>query len=1031
MKILGKKINLLFYCFLMLLINFIFFNTTEVMAATYYISASGGSDSNPGTSSLPWSTFLYSFSRMSGGDSLIVKNGSYNQSLKNPPSGSVGFPTIVKAENNFQAVIDGNGLSDTALQIDNGRHDIIIEGLEFLGGNISGESSVGTIGSSSGGSSIEIPGVDGVTNVQLLRNIFVGREMAELNNYSSTLVISISKNILLEENMVYGKAHKYSIHDFKSDGIILRRNIIRQDPDTLPTGSGQPSGGITLYDTSNSIIENNIIIDAIYNSTTDKASFYIPAHYIGCNNNKILGNISLDNTDFSFKLDAGGDYNSSAIQKGWSCDNGLFENNVAWTYDTNAIGIGIAQADFGPFSKNVTLNHNTIGGQFRRAINLYRDIIGTQIKNSLFLNNGVGINCSSFSYSIPLSNLMYNVTGGFLGGTCTYNQTNVTNNNPLLKYILRVEAGSLAKGVGEGGSDIGATIEKRYNNGVLTSSNLWPFPNEDIIKQKMCIESGVTRGWCGTSKTLTQYIWEYLGNTCPVGYCTASTNNAPSPIINISSISSFVVNFDGSSSFDSDGDTFTYNWNFGDGNISNQISPSHTYSSAGTYTVTLLLDDGTDTDYTTTLVTVPVITDVTPPVGSVIINGGSGYTNNGTVNLTISASDASGVSEMKISNSNNFASAIAETFNTLKSWTLSVTDGLKTVYIWFKDTIGNWNNTSYTDTIILDTINPTISTIVNSAVTSSTANITLTTSESSVSYIKYGLTSSYGSQTLNAGPSTNFNINLNSLLPFTTYHYQIVVTDLAGNITQSADRTLTTIAVSPFPLNDKQINICAGSVKSCTSVVGNPLCSPSNISACWSNDYTTIADYEEIETTCDGKDNDCDGFIDEPAACTTPPPPVCGNHIVEVGEVCDGEVGVSTPCKIISPGRCNNTPKPGTKDCKADCSGWEVCALSSNIHVLDFNTSLSPGFLTHCNEEFYIQWFMNSGSCCEITSCEISTCGSGSTHSIIMPPTFPQQDGLPYGGIPNLCVIGYDSISDRYRPTVSDTIMKYRCWADW
>jgi len=58
---------------------------------------------------------------------------------------------------------------------------------------------------------------------------------------------------------------------------------------------------------------------------------------------------------------------------------------------------------------------------------------------------------------------------------------------------------------------------------------------------------------------------------------------------------------------------------------------------------------------------------------------------------------------MKISNTNDFSSAVVETYNTVKSWALSAGDGLKTVYAWFKDTIGNWNTAPYSDTISLET----------------------------------------------------------------------------------------------------------------------------------------------------------------------------------------------------------------------------------------------------------------------------------------------------------------------------------------
>lgn len=48
-----------------------------------------------------------------------------------------------------------------------------------------------------------------------------------------------------------------------------------------------------------------------------------------------------------------------------------------------------------------------------------------------------------------------------------------------------------------------------------------------------------------------------------------------------------VVQFDGSGSSDNEGHTLTYSWDFGDGGTSTLAMPTHTYSIAGTYTVTL------------------------------------------------------------------------------------------------------------------------------------------------------------------------------------------------------------------------------------------------------------------------------------------------------------------------------------------------------------------------------------------------------------------------------------------------------------
>jgi len=64
---------------------------------------------------------------------------------------------------------------------------------------------------------------------------------------------------------------------------------------------------------------------------------------------------------------------------------------------------------------------------------------------------------------------------------------------------------------------------------VITDVDLWPWPNEDIIKTAFRNDFGTTdetRGFCAESSglyggpiTLTSYIWEYIGNPCPEEIC--------------------------------------------------------------------------------------------------------------------------------------------------------------------------------------------------------------------------------------------------------------------------------------------------------------------------------------------------------------------------------------------------------------------------------------------------------------------------------------------------------------------------------
>ncbi|WP_135611737.1 S8 family serine peptidase [Methanococcoides sp. AM1] len=79
------------------------------------------------------------------------------------------------------------------------------------------------------------------------------------------------------------------------------------------------------------------------------------------------------------------------------------------------------------------------------------------------------------------------------------------------------------------------------------------------------------------------------------------------------------IQFSGSGSTDPDGTIVSYDWDFGDGNFSSEIDPTHAYGLAGDYIVTLTVtDDDVTTDTASTTVTVTTATEPTETSISIV-----------------------------------------------------------------------------------------------------------------------------------------------------------------------------------------------------------------------------------------------------------------------------------------------------------------------------------------------------------------------------------------------------------------------------
>lgn len=488
-------------------------------SSTWYVSASGA-DGNPGTSSRPWRTFAHAFETMSAGDTLIVKDGTYTERMHDPRSGTAGAYTVVRAEHDGGAVIDGRNLGEweTALDAYDCRY-VRVEGFKFKGGRADG----------TGNSAAALNGCD---HVKLLRCAFFDpsiRSSVEdegdpdypgATNYH-TFSMNRCSYMLLEDCWAWGYG-RYRFESYESDHIIFRRCVGRYDR----MHASFPMAVFSIYRSPYNQLQNCLAIDSDQEEYyTGESGFY--GGLVSPNNGdewtntdmKTLGCIALN-------ISPGSGFNS-AITFGPQ----TIRDTVVWDcYGGIAYGV--------PDAADVSVDHVTVGQIYgtHEDIHLsggvgaicWSDGVGTSVTNSLFTDcNEYGL----FDFRGSDHNVFWNNPADY-GNSYGYSHTVAGAHDRRvdhgLEYIVKPSEGSALEGAASDGGDVGATVLNRYGASgslwgeagfeQLTSQSLWPWPSESRIRQDMRSYAGPpsgVRGFCEDGMTLTKYIWEYLGNPMP------------------------------------------------------------------------------------------------------------------------------------------------------------------------------------------------------------------------------------------------------------------------------------------------------------------------------------------------------------------------------------------------------------------------------------------------------------------------------------------------------------------------------------
>ena len=202
----------------------------------------------------------------------------------------------------------------------------------------------------------------------------------------------------------------------------------------------------------------------------------------------------------------------------------------------------------------------------------------------------------------------------------------------------------------------------------------------------------------GNSETVKSEAYTIVDTTAPDTTITAQPSN---PSNSTSASFSFTATETGA----------TFQCQLGSSGYSSCTSPkAYTGLTEGSHTFYVKATDSAgNTDSTPASYTWTI--DTTAPAGSISINSGASSASSTSVTLSISATDSVGVTEYYASETSTTPPASASGWTSVTSttnysanvsFTLSSGDGTKTVYVWFRDEVGNVS-ASISDTITLST----------------------------------------------------------------------------------------------------------------------------------------------------------------------------------------------------------------------------------------------------------------------------------------------------------------------------------------
>lgn len=415
---------------------------------TYYLSPTGD-DSNSGTSTAqPWATFERAWQDLYPGDTLILMDGVYYQQLHpSKRDGEPGNPITIRAQNDGQAIIDGE------------YERIPVKIGEAWPGPI-GEYYVieGIIARNSVDSVYEIVGDHNVL-----------RRVSGYNAHTdeNTHVFDVSADHNLIEDCVAAGTGRKMILIYNSESNTVRRCFTywqqwdgREDCAIWPWGEN-----INIYNADKNIVENSIGYGPVpYRSISIIAN----APHVSASDNKILGSVAI-----------GAAMNEDGTPKVWP-DQRPGPTTCTKMRDFDWPG---QRSGFQLFGSGI-MNNN----EFRDVLAWGNAALGfterTENANNTILDHATIYNNGLDNRDGPWPGQH----GGIGADTLQDELDKMTVTNSYIENVF-VDWPDYPNGSQnfETINGEGARLEHRYVDGVLTDEPLWPWPMEERVQAELGI----------------------------------------------------------------------------------------------------------------------------------------------------------------------------------------------------------------------------------------------------------------------------------------------------------------------------------------------------------------------------------------------------------------------------------------------------------------------------------------------------------------------------------------------------------------